>query len=79
MTTKSVTTVALQKRWKKLSHIRYTVERKFQGQIIGVTGHTPYSKRKIENMVIAESGYLGDKDIWQQDQIMVIGKKGFDK
>jgi hypothetical protein len=52
------------------------------GLIIGVTGcstmgHT--HKYTIEEIIKDEGGIIGNKDIWQKDQIIVVGRNNFDK
>lgn len=50
----------------------------FWGQTIGVTGHGPYEARAIEKIITLEGGLVGDSDIWQPNQLLVIGREDFD-
>lgn len=54
-------------------------QRKLAGQVISVTGWSPYSDPVIENMIKEHGGIVGDKDIWQEEQIIVIGRKAYDE
>jgi hypothetical protein len=51
-----------------------------QGEaVIGVTGNKPYDEQALKRDISLKGGCIGDKQIWQDDQIVVIGREGFDK
>ncbi len=56
-----------------------TEERRFSGLVIGVTGSMPWNNFDLELGTILEEGCLGKSGIWQQNQIIVIGREDFDK
>jgi hypothetical protein len=47
--------------------------------VIGVTGNTPHAEQDLKKGILLNGGYIGDKEIWQRDQILVIGREDFDK
>ena len=51
----------------------------FWGQTVGVTGDGPYEARAIEKIITLEGGLVGDKDVWQPNQLLVIGREHFDR
>jgi hypothetical protein len=51
----------------------------FWRQTVGVTGDGPYEARAIEKIITLEGGLVGDKDAWQPNQLLVIGRKNFDR
>jgi len=55
-------------RWRRLS-----------GQIVGVTGSGPFEVADVRDVVTFADGYIGSKDVWQQDQMMVVGEEDFDE
>jgi len=50
----------------------------FWRQTVGVTGDGPYEARAIEKIVTLEGGMVGDKDVWQPNQLMIVGRENFD-
>jgi hypothetical protein len=52
---------------------------KFLGKVISVTGSEPYSEAIIRRVIFAENGIIGDKGIWVDNQIIVVGNVGFDR
>ncbi len=51
----------------------------FWGQTVGVTGDGPYEAHAIEKIITLEGGLVGDKDVWQSNQLLVIGRENFDR
>lgn len=50
----------------------------FWKQTVGVTGDGPYEADAIKKIVTLEGGLVGDKDVWQPNQLLVIGRESFD-
>ena len=48
------------------------------GQIISVTGYN-HEKDLIEDSLRQLGGIIGDKDIWQEEQFIVIGRFAYDE
>lgn len=51
----------------------------FWNETVSVTGGSPYEEHAISKIVRLEGGIIGDKDIWQTHQIVVVGRKAFDE
>ncbi len=51
----------------------------FWGKTVGVTGSGPYEETAIEKIVSLEGGIVGDADVWQTNQMVVVGREGFDE
>lgn len=51
----------------------------FWGQTVGITGDGPYEARAIEKIITLEGGLVGDRDVWQSNQLLVIGREDFDQ
>ncbi|MDP9437253.1 MAG: hypothetical protein M3P49_00660 [Actinomycetota bacterium] len=51
----------------------------FWGKTLGVTGNGPYEEMAIEKIVSLEGGIVGDADVWQTNQMVVVGREGFDE
>ena len=47
------------------------------GQVVTVTGSEPFREDQIKSMIISENGIVGNENIWQKDQILVIGSYGY--
>jgi hypothetical protein len=53
--------------------------RRFAGWVLGVTGQGPLEDSLLREGITREGGWIGDYDIWQKDQIIVVGREGFDE
>lgn len=51
----------------------------FWGEIVGVTGSGPYDEMVIEKIATLEGAIVGDADIWQTNQLIVVGREDFDE
>jgi hypothetical protein len=51
----------------------------FEGRVIGCTGSGPYSEAFIKDTTLRNLGIVGDKDIWQQDEVIVVGRSNYDQ
>jgi hypothetical protein len=51
----------------------------FWGKTVGVTGSGPYDEFAIEKIVTLEGGIVGDYDIWQTNQMIIVGREAFDE
>jgi len=51
----------------------------FWGRTMGVTGSGPYDEMAIERIVALEGALVGDYDIWQTNQMVIVGREAFDK
>lgn len=51
----------------------------FAGRVVGVTGSGPYEEKLIAALVWWQMGIVGDRDIWQSNQLIVIGRRAFDQ
>ncbi len=51
----------------------------FWGKTVGVTGSGPYDEMAIEKIVTLEGGIVGDADIWQTNQMVIVGREAFDE
>lgn len=51
----------------------------FWSKTVGVTGSGPYEKVALEKIVKLEGGIVGDGEIWQTNQLVIIGREDFDK
>jgi hypothetical protein len=57
------------------------MEQQFLGQVIAVTGDSPYYEEAIERIVMLEGGNLGgtfnNDATWQESQIVIVGRDSF--
>lgn len=53
--------------------------RLFWGKTVGVTGSDPYNEAVLKKIVLLEEGIIGDADIWQTNQLIIVGREAFDK
>jgi hypothetical protein len=53
--------------------------KKLASQIVGVTGEGPLESIEVRQLVEKNGGFATGSDIWQADQIVVIGREQFDK
>lgn len=51
---------------------------KLTNNVVGCTGYGPYDEQVIREHIEREMGIVGDKNIWQIDQIVVVGRIGCD-
>ena len=51
----------------------------FWGETVGVTGSGPYDEVVIEKIAALEGAIVGDADIWQTNQLIVVGREDFDE
>jgi hypothetical protein len=51
----------------------------FWGKTVGVTGSGPYDEMAIERIATLEGAVVGDYDIWQTNQLMIVGREAFDE
>lgn len=51
----------------------------FWGKTVGVTGSGPYDEMAIERIVTLEGAVVGDSDIWQTNQMVIVGREAFDE
>ncbi len=51
----------------------------FWGRTAGVTGSGPYDEMAIEKIVTLEGGIVGDGDVWQTNQMVIVGREAFDE
>ncbi len=51
----------------------------FWGETVSVTGDGPYDELVIKKIATLEGAIVGDIDIWQTNQLIVVGRKDFDK
>jgi len=51
----------------------------FWGKTVGVTGRDPYDELALKKIVSLEGGLVGDADIWQTNQLIIVGREAFDK
>lgn len=49
----------------------------FWGETVGVTGNGPYDQMVIEKIATLEGAIVGDMDIWQTNQLIVVGREDF--
>lgn len=49
------------------------------GFMIGATGNRPITETSIRSLAFWQGAILGDCDIWQDGQLIVIGRIGFDE
>lgn len=52
---------------------------KLAGQVIGCTGSGPYDDVKIKKNILEGFGIIGNQDVWQHDQVIVVGNIAFDR
>jgi hypothetical protein len=79
-----VNPIAFSSRGRNLEHLvartRGEVCRKFfAGQIVGYTGRFPFDPSDIEKLIRRLGGTPGFDGMWQADQLMIIGREGFDQ
>ena len=59
------------------------MEERFEGEIIAVTGDSPFPSDAIERIVELEGATLGGTfnrdDTWQENQLVIIGREDFSK
>ena len=51
----------------------------FWGETVGVTGSGPHDEAVIEKIATLEGAIVGDMDIWQTNQLLVVGREDFDE
>ncbi len=51
----------------------------FWGKTVGVTGSGPYDEMAIERIATLEGAVVGDSDIWQTNQMVIVGREAFDE
>lgn len=56
-----------------------SVQGKLAGQVVGFTGHGPYSEGEIEKLIYYGLGIVGNEHIWQHNQIIVVGQFHYDR
>lgn len=49
------------------------------GYMVGATGDDPVTEMEIRSLAFWQGAILGDDDIWQDNQIIVVGRNQFDK
>ena len=49
------------------------------GETVGVTGGDPYDELVLKKIVTLEGGIVGDSDIWQTNQLIIVGRQAFDE
>lgn len=47
--------------------------------VVGVTGTGPIPEDEMKVIIRTHGWIVGSKDIWQEDQVIVIGRESFDK
>lgn len=50
-----------------------------QATIVGATGDGPQPERVIRQMIVYHGGFVGDLDLWQEEQIIVLGQRSFNE
>jgi hypothetical protein len=71
------TTIAFSK--KQFAYFqRVYRQRRLADQIISVTGYVPLNRDEMEEIIKNKGGFIGGKGIWQCEQMVVIGRDGFD-
>jgi hypothetical protein len=50
-----------------------------RGLMVGVTGNDPVDELVVGSIAYWQGALLGDLDIWQNNEIIVIGREGFDE
>ena len=49
------------------------------GRVVGITGNQPQKEEEIRSLAFWNGAILGDYDIWQDNQVIVVGRRDFDK
>jgi hypothetical protein len=55
------------------------VQERLAGQVVGCTGHEPYSETEIEKFIYYGLGIVGSEHIWQSNQIIVVGRSYYNR